>query len=83
MPKTKEIKSTSRAHKPARKETVLIQCNGGQWDVAELKEKAIVDYVQKGHQRGRIRKLAVYIKPEERRVYYVVNEQIFDFVGFE
>jgi len=83
MPKAKGIKQTSRTHKAPMKEEILIQYDGGQWNVAELKEKAIVDYVQKGHQRGRIRKLAVYIKPQERRVYYVVNEQISGFVDFE
>jgi len=83
MPRATKGKQVNRTRKPAPKEEILIQYDGGQWDVAELKEKAIVDYVQKGHQRGRIRKLAVYIKPHERRVYYVVNEQTFGFVGFE
>ncbi len=66
--------------KPTAKDTpekeVLIQYDGGEWSVANLEEKAIAAYVAEGHRRGRISKLKVYLKPEEKKIYYVVNDKI-------
>jgi len=64
------------------KET-LIQYGGGEWSVADLEEKAIAAYVAEGHRRGRISKLTVYLKPEERKIYYVVNNKTTGSVDFE
>ncbi len=36
----------------------------------------IAAYVFEGHRRGRISKLKVYLKPEERKIYYIVNDKI-------
>ncbi len=73
--------------KPTAKDTaekeVLIQCGGGEWSVADLEEKAIAAYVAEGHRRGRISKLKVYIKPEEKKIYYVVNDKITGSTEFE
>jgi hypothetical protein len=38
--------------------------------------------VETGHQRGRISKLNLYIKPEDRKVYYVINDKISDSIDF-
>lgn len=84
MAVAKKNKPVDRTKRPARTaEEIMIQYNGGQWDVAALKEAAISAYVADGHQRGRISKLALYIKPDERKVYYVVNEKIAGSVDFE
>jgi len=76
MPRTKKVKPANNTKNLSLTEEIIVQYNGGQWDVAALKEAAISAYVAQGHQRGRIRKLALYIKPHERKVYYVVNEKI-------
>jgi len=73
MPRPKKIKPITG---PALTEEILIQYDGSEWNVAALKERAIADYVAAGHQRGRISKLSVYLKPDERKVYYVVNDKI-------
>ncbi len=44
--------------------------------MSDLEEKTIAAYVVEGHRRGRISKLKVYLKPEERKIYYVVNDKI-------
>jgi len=54
---------------------IVLQCSGGEWNVDELKEKAIDAYVAEGHKRGCITKFALYLKPEERKAYYVVNDK--------
>ncbi len=67
---------------PAEKK-VLIQYGGGEWNVADLEEKAIAAYVADGHRRGRITKLEIYIKPEERKIYYAVNDKTIGSTDFE
>lgn len=54
---------------------VFIQFEGAEWNMTDLKEKAIAAYVAEGHQRGRIKNISLYVKPEERKVYYVVNDK--------
>lgn len=66
------------AAKPAAKkaaETLVIQAAGNEWDIAAVKEQAIAGYVAEGHQRSGITSLTVYIKPEERKAYYVINDK--------
>lgn len=70
--------STRRAKavaKSAPTEEIILQCAGGEWNVDEVKEQVIAAYVAEGHQRGRISKLSVYVKPEEHKVYYVINDK--------
>ncbi len=54
-------------------ETLVIQAAGNEWDVDAVKEQVIAAYVAAGHQRSGISSLTVYIKPEERKAYYVIN----------
>lgn len=54
-------------------ETMMIQAAGYEWDTAAVKEQVIADYVAAGHQKSSISSLTVYIKPEERKAYYVIN----------
>jgi len=67
MPRPKKVKPATG---PALTEEILIQYGGGEWDVAALKEKAIAAYAEAGHQRSRINKLSMYLKPDERKVYH-------------
>ncbi len=99
MPRTKKIiaadesaaapatEPKASARKPKLKDTaekkIFLQYGGGEWDVAELEEKALAAYVAEGHRRGRITKLAVYIKPEEHKIYYSVNDKTTGSTDFE
>lgn len=74
----KPVAEKPAAKKPAPKkaaETLVIQASGSEWDIAAVKEQVIADYVAAGHTRSGISSLTVYIKPEERKAYYVVNEK--------
>lgn len=55
-------------------ETVIVQHNGFEWDVEEIRKRLIEDYVAAGYRWGRVREVPFYIKPEEHMVYYVINE---------
>ncbi len=56
-------------------EEIILQYGDADWNIADLKEKAISAYVAEGHRRGRISKLVLYVKPEENKVYYVINDK--------
>lgn len=58
---------------PEKVEEVYVQMGGGEWSVAEVTERAKAAYAAEGHRLSSVKKLAVYIKPEEGRAYYVVN----------
>ena len=79
-----EKKARKTAAKPAEKkeEEVLIQFGGAEWNVAQLKQAALDAYVAQGHRASSIKKLTVYLKPEERMAYYVVNDKVTGSVPF-
>ena len=61
---------------PAQKvEEVYLQFAGEQWCTSALTEQAKATYVAEGHRASAIKKLELYVKPEERRAYYVINEK--------
>lgn len=63
------------AEKKPVEENVVLQYDGEEWSLAEFKERAISTYIESGHRRGNIKKISLYIKPEERKVYYVMNDK--------
>ena len=40
-----------------------------------VKEQIVAAYVAEGHRASAIKKLTIYLKPEERKAYYVINEK--------
>jgi hypothetical protein len=84
QPKQKRIlKKKEKTDVPASaEESIVLQYDGLDLNVAELKERVISAYVEAGHRRGRISKLNLYIKPEDRKVYYVINDKISDSIDF-
>jgi len=55
-------------------EEVYLQAGGMEWNVTECREKAVAAYVAKGHRASSVKKLVVYLKPEEGKGYFVVND---------
>lgn len=53
---------------------VYVQFGGGQWSVADLVEQAKAAYAAQGHDLADAKKVCVYVKPEEGKAYYVVND---------
>ena len=58
----------------AAKEVAKIQFDGCEFDVAEVVEKAKADY--KANNKAAVKTVTVYIKPEEKAAYYVVNDKV-------
>ena len=71
-----EKKAAAKPAAAQKVEEVVIQFGGSEWTVAQLKQAAQDAYVAEGHRASTIKKLTVYVKPEERTAYYVINDKI-------
>ena len=60
---------------PSRKEDVILQFGGQEWNTAELLEQAKTAYVAEGHRMSSIKTIRLYVKPEEQKAYYVINDK--------
>ena len=69
-------KPAAKSAKAAPKETVKIQFGADEYDFAEIKKAVEADY--KSKVKGRIKTVEIYIKPEDKAVYYVVNGDFSD-----
>lgn len=64
------------AEKAAEKvEEVCVQFEGREVSVKDVVEKAKQDYIADGHRESSIKSVRVYIKPEDCKAYYVVNDK--------
>ena len=61
----------------AKSETVItVQFQGNEVTVATVEEKVKAQFVAEGHKASSIKSLNVYVKPEERSAYYVINGDV-------
>ena len=79
--KTTAKKTAASAKKTAAKaaavksvEAVKVQFAGAEYDVAAVVEAAKADFKQ--NNKGTIKSISVYIKPEDGAAYYVVNDEV-------
>ena len=80
-PTTKAKATAKPAAKTAKaatapKETVKIQFGADEYDFAEIKKAVEADC--KSKVKGKIKSIEMYIKPEDKAVYYVVNGDFSD-----
>ena len=72
-------KTTEKATKAAKKDPVkpeiIVQYQNSEVDTAAIEERVKSQFVAEGHKAGFIRKLSIYIKPEEYSAYYVINDK--------
>ena len=59
---------------PKKAEEMILQFQEGEWDLSAVKEQVVAAYVAEGHRASAIKKLTIYLKPEERKAYYVIND---------
>lgn len=78
------VKETVAAKKAAaekkttakKTEVMYLQSGGAEWDITNCKERAVAAYVEGGHKASSVKKLEIYLKPEEGKAYYVVNDDV-------
>ena len=76
-PSVKEVLKKATPKKPAEKvEEIYLQSGGTEWNVSECRDRAAEAYVAQGHRASSIKKLVIYLKPEEGKAYYVINDGV-------
>lgn len=76
-----KARTESKAKANSLKPTVIMQFQGTEVDMDALVEAAKADFRQE-KKRAPITDLKLYVKPEERVAYYVVNEKFNGSVAF-
>jgi len=70
-------KTPSLLKKPAEKvEEVYLQAGGTEWNISDCKDRAVAAFVAEGHRASSVKKLVIYLKPEEGKAYYVINDGV-------
>jgi len=70
-------KAPSILKKPVEKvEEVYLQAGGAEWNISDCKDRAVAAYVAEGHRASSVKKLVIYLKPEEGKAYYVINDDV-------
>lgn len=72
--------SKNKVVKEAKKEEaateVYVQFGPGEASLQTVVERIRAEYVQQGHRVSSIKSLKVYLKPEDRAAYYVINDKV-------
>ena len=63
-----------QARNEKKTEEVYLQIGGQEWNISDCRERAAAAYIAEGHKEAGIKKLVVYLKPDEGKAYYVVND---------
>ena len=58
------------------KQQFLLQCNGREFDLGAVEANVKQDWKDKGNKLTAIQTLDIYVKPEDAKVYYVVNGEV-------
>lgn len=72
-------KAPAKRTPAAPKETVKVQFGGDEYDFADIKKAVESDYKDKF--KGKVKSVEIYIKPEDKAVYYVINSDFSDKVA--
>ena len=70
----KTAKTATTAAAP--KEIIKLQLGSDEYDISEIKKAVEADY--KGKFNGKIKTVDIYVKPEDKAAYYVINSDFSD-----
>ena len=71
-----EVKSEAAPKEKAeRVENIFLQAGGREWNIAQLRDQAVAAYAAEGHRVSGIKRLELYVKPEDGKAYFVINEK--------
>ena len=68
-------KTTAKKEKEAAKTDIVLQYQSVETSLVSLEDKVKAQFVAEGHRAGCIRTLNIYVKPEEYKAYYVINDK--------
>ena len=67
-------KKSAPKEKTERVENIFLQVGGREWNTAQLRDQAVAAYAAEGHRVSGIKRLELYVKPEDGKAYFVINE---------
>lgn len=62
------------AKKPAMKVNMHVQFSDKDYEAEAIYDMAVNDYVAAGNKKSSIKNLVAYVKAEDNKVYYVIND---------
>lgn len=74
--KAKAAAKAKKEKQPAKTE-IIVQYQQNAANLGELEDKVKKQFVAEGHRAGCIKTLNIYVKPEEYKAYYVINDKFF------
>ena len=77
-----EKKTTKRTTKKAVKTTFVVQAAGKEISMEDAIAKVKEAWVAEGNKETELKEIAVYVKPEDKAIYYVVNGDVTGKVEF-
>ena len=73
--KKSPAKKSAPKEKAERVENLFLQAGGREWNIAQLRDQAVAAYAAEGHRVSGIKRLELYVKPEDGKAYFVINEK--------
>ena len=88
--KVEEVVTAVKEEKPKAKRTrkakiktsIVVQAHDREVSMEEAIERATEDWCKSGNDRADLKEIAVYIKPEEAAIFYVINGKATGRVAF-
>ena len=71
------VKKAAKKEKQPAKTEIIVQYQQNAANLGELEDKVKKQFVAEGHRAGCIKTLNIYVKPEEYKAYYVINDKFF------
>lgn len=71
----KAAKAPAAPKKAETEVKMMIQYQSNDSDLSAIEEKIKAQFAAEGHRVGTIKKLDIYIKPEDYSAYYVINDK--------
>lgn len=71
----KKTAAKTTAKKEAVKSQYIVQYQNNEVELEKIEERVKAQFVSEGHKAATIKKINVYVKPEEYSAYYVINDK--------
>lgn len=71
----KKTVAKAAAKTSASKSQVIVQYQNNEVDVNKVEERVKAQFISEGHKASTIKKVNIYVKPEEYSAYYVINDK--------
>lgn len=71
----KGLRKKAQKPAPAKAERILVQFGAMEWNTEDLLARAREAYVADGHRASSIKSVSLYVKPEDMKAYFVINDK--------